>query len=442
MSKLDLDYYEKVIIYKILTDENYLVSVIDHLKDEYFSDPNIRGVVGIIQAFHDKHSQAPSVTEIKSYLTTDTLKDQFRVVVKYLQDVVEPNLNLEELVENTERFLREKAVYNTLLTVADKCNKTDDLDTSVILEQFEEACGINLKTDIGFDLLNEVDRHIEDLHENDSTIPTTWTWLDEKLEGGLLEQGRALYIFAGETNIGKSIILGNIAVNIAQQNKSVLLVSLEMSEKMYTKRLSSNISAIPINSLASRSDELRSQLKQFKANHDKSRVLVKEFPPNTITVSHLKNFIQRVVNSGIDIDCIVVDYVNLLHDRTGNNSYERIKHATEKLRALSYTFSCPIVTATQLNRQGYSESNPSLDTVSESIGLAATADAVFSLWQEEEDAEMGIMRMGIMKNRFGPNFGSSAMSVNYSTLTVTEDETLNDDTVHDATAEDMMSLLS
>ena len=158
----------------------------------------------------------------------------------------------------------------------------------------------------------------------------------------------------------------------------------------------------------------------------------------------MKNFIQKVVNTGIQLDCIVVDYVNLLHDRTGNNSYERIKHATEKLRALSYTFSCPIVTATQLNRQGYNESNPSLDTVSESIGLAATADAIFSLWQEEEDAEMGIMRMGVMKNRFGPNFGSTAMQVNYSTLTVTEDETLNidNDSTHDVTAEDMMNLLS
>ena len=159
-------------------------------------------------------------------------------------------------------------------------------------------------------------------------------------------------------------------------------------------------------------------------------------------MSYLKNFIQKITNSGIDLDCIVVDYVNLLHDKTGNNSYERIKHATEKLRAITYTFNCPIVTATQLNRQGYNESDPSLNTVSESIGLAATADAIFSLWQEEEDGELGIMRLGVMKNRFGPNFGSIAMSVNYSTLTVTEDETLNSDAVHDVTAEDMMTLLS
>jgi hypothetical protein len=59
--------------------------------------------------------------------------------------------------------------------------------------------------------------------------------------------------------------------------------------------------------------------------------------------------------------------------------------------------------------------------VSESIGLAATADAVFSLWQEEEDSELGVMRMGIMKNRFGENYGNIAMRIDYTTLTVSED---------------------
>lgn len=442
MSKIDSDYYERIIIYKILTDESYTASVIDHLKPEYFNDKNISSIINIINDFYIERDSVPTLTEIKSYLVSDELKTQFRTVASYLKDVVEPNLNNDELLSNTERFLKERAVYCTLMEVADQCTGKDDVDTSAILDKFEAACGVTLKTDLGFDLLNQIDEHIEHIHEQQRCISTKWSWLDDKLSGGLLEDGRALYVFAGETNIGKSIILGNIATNIASQNKNVLLVSLEMSEKIYSKRLSSSISSIPMHSLASRTDELKQQLIKYRKEHTQASILVKEFPPNTISVAHLKNFIQKITNTGVKLDCIVVDYVNLLHDSTGNNSYERIKNATEKLRALSYVFSCPIVTATQLNRSGYNEANPSLDTVSESIGLAATADAIFSLWQEEEDAELGIIRMGMMKNRFGPNYGSNAMQVNYSTLTVTEDETLNIESVQDATAEDMMSLLS
>ena len=52
------------------------------------------------------------------------------------------------------------------------------------------------------------------------------------LDGGFLENGRSIYVFAGETNVGKSIFLGNIAVNMAKQGKTVLVVSLEMSGRL------------------------------------------------------------------------------------------------------------------------------------------------------------------------------------------------------------------
>lgn len=35
---LDLDYFEKVVVYKSLTDERYLASVIDHVEPRFFTD--------------------------------------------------------------------------------------------------------------------------------------------------------------------------------------------------------------------------------------------------------------------------------------------------------------------------------------------------------------------------------------------------------------------
>jgi len=333
------------------------------------------------------------------------------------------NLNRDELRDNTEQFLKEKAVYNTLLDVI---NKYDDnpkaLNTHEILNEFEGACNITLEAEVGLDYFDDIDKHIEDLTTKDNTIPSGWDWLDNKLDGGFLENGRAIYVFAGETNVGKSIFLGNIATSIANQGKTVLLVSLEMSELMYAKRISTNLTQIPIADLHKRTDDIKTKLSYYRAAHRDSRIIIKEFPPNTITCNHLKSFIETVNNTGRKIDAVVLDYVNLLSSNVGNNSYERIKHATEQLRALTYHFNCPIITATQLNRSGFSEINPGLNTISESIGLAATADCIMSIWQEEEDAELGIIKLGMMKNRFGANFGSVTMRIDYNTLTLTEDE--------------------
>ena len=110
----------------------------------------------------------------------------------------------------------------------------------------------------------------------------------------------------------------------------------------------------------------------------------------------------------------------------GDSSYERIKICTEQLRALTYDFNCPIISATQLNRDGYEISEPGLKTISESIGLAMTGDVILSVWQEDTDKELGVIKMGFMKNRFGPNFGFCPMRIDYTTLTITEDEHIND----------------
>lgn len=58
-----------------------------------------------------------------------------------------------------------------------------------------------------------------------------------------------------------------------------------------------------------------------------------------------------------------------------------------------------------------------------SIGLAATCDVICSLWQEDEDRELGVINMGMQKNRFGPNFGNAAFRCNYNTLTLKETST-------------------
>ena len=75
--------------------------------------------------------------------------------------------------------------------------------------------------------------------------------------------------------------------------------------------------------------------------------------------------------------------------------------------------------------------------------MAATADCIFSIFQNEEDKELGIVKMGIMKNRFGANFGNTTLRIDYDTLTVSEDEMLNSDSGGDLSGlTDTLSVLS
>jgi replicative DNA helicase len=418
--KLDQELYEHIIFYNCLVDSSYIASVGDYITPAIFKNKDVKSVISILTDFFKERGVLPTNTEIKTYLNTDELKQSFKNVLSKLVDI-DKKFNKEELYTNTEIFLKERHVFNTLLEAADKLD-SNTLDTNKLLQKIEKAVNIDLSTSQGTDLLYDVDHFLNELNRDEPVISSGWKWLDDKLGGGFLENGRAMYIFMGETNIGKSIFLGNMATNIALKGKKVLLLTFEMSEIMYAKRLASSITKIQMNDLRAEQSTLKQLLIETREKNTNSSILIKEFPPSTVTPGQVGAFIKKLTQAGYKPDAIVIDYINLLSAPMGDNIYERIKVVSEKVRALSYTFNCPVISATQINRTGYGIDQPGLETISESTGLAATADAIFNIWQKDEDKELGIVNLGIVKNRFGPNFGGIPLRIDYPTLTIREDD--------------------
>lgn len=348
LDKIDLDHFEKIFCYKMITDEEYFAAIVDVTDPDYFKDKHKKNIFLIIREYFLQRDTIPNLSELKNYLTTSDLKESFKSILTEIQSL-DKQYNKDELMKNTERYLKERAVYKTILEVADEL-QAGEVDTGYLLDKFEKTCNINLTTNIGLDLLNDIDRLIEDINTDQPVIRSKWSWLDKMLDGGFLKNGRSLYIFAGQTNVGKSIVLGNIAVNIASQGKTVLLITLEMSEMMYAKRLSSSLTKIAMKDLRVEHLTLKHALEDIKETTPGGRILIKEFPPSTITPSQLSAYVKKLRNKGVFPDAIVLDYVNLLHTKQGSNSYERIKIICEQVRALSYQVECPLISATQQNR--------------------------------------------------------------------------------------------
>ena len=415
-AKLDLDYFETVLLYNALADQEYLSSIIGHIEPSLFNDKNIGKVMGRLSEFFLERGTVPTLTEIKTRLSSDEDKKSLSEVKPKLAQIQGP-FNKDELVQNTERFLKERYVYKTILSVAEKFTD-QSFKLEEVLVDFEKAYNISLKENLGHWYFEDIDKHVKELVAVYKPIPTGWKFFDEKTEGGLFP--KTLVVFAGQVNVGKSIVLGNIAANMLLADKNVLLISLEMSEFMYSKRISSQLTQIPHNELKTYTQELIDQIIHLQKNIT-GKLIVKEFPPKSVNVRHIDSYITKLKHKGFVPDIIVIDYVNLICPIAKNlNSYESVKEICEHLRGLSFKYDIPIVSATQLNRGAFNTASPGMEGISESIGLAATCDVICSLWQEEEDRELGIINMGFQKNRFGPNFGSAAFKCNYNTLTLKE----------------------
>ena len=58
--------------------------------------------------------------------------------------------------------------------------------------------------------------------------------------------------------------------HVAAQGKTVVLISLEMSELMYAKRISSGVTQIPLNELQDNSTSVKEKVVKYQTNHPKS----------------------------------------------------------------------------------------------------------------------------------------------------------------------------
>lgn len=420
----DFNFFEYVIVYNSLKKPEYFASICDHLDLKFFDNEPVKTGLLKIKEFYTDNKSLPNLTEIKSRLTTDQEKNNFKQLLLEFQKM-DSTYNEQELVKNTETFLKTKAVYNAVIRTANDLSNDKSLDLPTTLKQFQDACNISLIDNFGLDYLEQIYEYANTLNQTNQTFSTGFKWLDKILDGGILHKGKALYVVSAATNVGKSVMLTNIACNALAQNRRVVIFTLEMSEHVYAKRISSCLTKIPLKQLKDNPENLIESIKDYKRIHGQSKLLIKEYPTKSASAATLKAYITKLQQQKQFIpDLIIIDYLNLLKPSvTTGNSYMDIKSITEEIRSLAYMLDgIPVITATQLNRSGYKQDNPGIETTSESMGLAHTADVQMSLWADDTDKELGILRLGMQKNRFGVNFGSTCLKIDYDTLFLTEAE--------------------
>jgi predicted ATP-dependent serine protease len=105
-------------------------------------------------------------------------------------------------------------------------------------------------------------------------------------------------------------------------------------------------------------------------------------------------------------DIIFIDYLNIcsssrIKGAAAANSYTLVKSIAEEVRGLAMEYGVPIVSSSQLNRDGYNNSDVDLTNTSESMGLTHTADAIFALMASEELDSLNQIMVKQLKNRWG-----------------------------------------
>jgi len=210
-----------------------------------------------------------------------------------------------------------------------------------------------------------------------------------------------------------STFIANIASRQVLNGHNVVLLTLEMSEDAFAQRYDSIFTNLDINRIYISKDNIKkllNELKKIKDLEGRGNLFIKQFPTGEASATDFRIYLRELAIRDIKPDIIYADYLNLMKPsyRTKGDMYSDVKGISEELRALSFEFKCPVISVSQLNREGSKMSFADVDFfyISESIGVAATADFAAILGIDEDMiVYQNELHYKIEKNRLGGRVG-------------------------------------
>ena len=399
---------EDIIFKNLIDNESYMRRVIPFLKEEYFQTKSEKLLFRVVREYISKYNASPSVDA----LTID-LQNSNELTQKEYDDLNDrlsclsaiTKQDEEWLIDKTETFCKDKAIYNAILeSIHIIEGKSKTKSSTSLPEILTEALAVSFDTHVGHDYLEDGDKRYEFYHKVENRIPFDLQYFNDITNGGTPQ--KTLNVILAGTGVGKSLFMCHHAANCLTQNKNVLYITCEMAEERIAERIDANLMDVALDDLKSLS-ELSYNTKLDRLNaRIKGKLIIKEYPTASAGSSHFRYLLDELsLKRKFIPDIIFIDYLNICassrYKNNGSvNSYTYIKAIAEELRGLAVEKCVPIFTATQTNRQGYSNSDVSLEDTSESFGLPATADFMFAIMSNEDLDKHGHMLVKQLKNRY------------------------------------------
>ena len=401
---------EQTILKNLIFNEEYLRKVLPFLKSEYFQEKQYRYIYESVASFVEKYNKPPTFDAIELHILDmknireEELQNVEECLTEFKQ-TKEDAVNVEWLVDTTEKFCQEKAIYNAILgSISILDGKDKNLDKGAIPKILSDALGVSFDTTVGHDYLMDSDARFEFYHRKEERIPFDLNWFNKITKGGL--PTKCLVVALAGTGVGKSLFMCHCAAANLIQGKNVLYITMELAEERIAERIDANLLNVNLDDLIDLPKEFYDKRVNKIREKTVGKLVIKEYPTASASTTHFRALLNELnLKKSFKPDIIYIDYLNIcasarIKQGNGVNSYTYIKAIAEELRGLAVEYGVPVVSATQTTRSGYGSSDPGLEDTSESFGLPATADMMFALIDSEELRELNQVMVKQLKNRF------------------------------------------
>ena len=398
---------ERTALRNLIHNEEYSRKVLPFIKEDYFSDRLEKLLFKEIYKFITKFNALPTKEALSIEIndSKDINEDEYKKITDIIATLNPEKINLEWLVETTEKFCKDRAIHNAILSGIQIIDGKDKKHTPEYLpDLLSDALSVSFDQKVGHDYLLETKERFDFYKKKEERLELDLEYFNKITRGGI--PSKTLNICLAGTGVGKTMFMTHLASSILLQNKNVLYITMEMAEERIAERIDANLLNVGMSDL----EELPYQMYETKINKLQSKttgqLIIKEYPTASAHTGHFKNLMSELaLKKSFKPDILFVDYLNICASArfkpgANVNSYTYIKAIAEELRGLAVEHDIPIFSATQTTRGCYISSDVGLEDTSESFGLPATADFMFALISSEELEEKNQIMVKQLKNRY------------------------------------------
>jgi len=414
-NNLDSKFLERLILHTSLKDKQFLILISNVFQKEYFDDPHIGSIFAYCSQYISKYGTIPDINSI-GYGVEDE-KERTKVI-EVLDEITGMDYDVSEhydfILDQTNDYLKEQALKRAILSSVDILESKGEKNR--IREEVEAALSKDLKIDLGLNYFQDIGKRLKGiLTSAGNRVPSYYPQFDEFINGGFPPY--TLSVVVAKIHSGKSLTMCNFAARQVLKGHNVVIMTLEMSENDYAQRFDSIYSMMDINRMYLSKDNVKSlltKLTELRSREDRGNLYIKQFPTGVASINDFRLYMRELKMRGIKPDIMYVDYINLMRSAVGSsrgdNLYSSVKRISEELRSLSLEFNIPVISVSQLNREGSFVGFEELDFnyIAESYGIPAVADAMF-MYGVDEDVMVyeSEMQYKVTKNRLGGRIGES-----------------------------------
>ncbi len=403
---------EESIIGAVLLSVDAVNEVMDHIHPEDFYVPAHQAIFEGIRELFDSNQAIDAVTVSEVLRRRGELEKVGGVqYLARLVDIVPSTSNISYYAGIVEEHAKRRELIRAGASVTDVAFSLDE-EIAMVLDRAEQAVlGVAEKrssqtlVEVG-PMLSDVLEQIELMEQRGSELTglaTGYMDLDRKLAG---LQPANLIVVASRPGMGKSSLALGIAINVATQDESVAIFSLEMSKEELVQRILSSVGKVDSMKLrAGQLGPLWQRVVDAAGRMYKAPIYIDDSPVVTVTDIRAK---CRRLKRRKGLSLVVVDYLQLMESSNRENRQQEISEITRNLKNLARELGVPIIALSQLNRslEQREDKRPRLSDLRESGAIEQDADVVMFIYRHEyyhpEDQEKrGIAEVIVAKHRAG-----------------------------------------